>query len=122
MECPSPPINSDWESQVRSGVSSSGEIAFGAYTGRRSTRGTAGRRADRGAEIGKRIGFIMDNVESVLNLQNYLPLDKCQLLYVEDPVVYPFPNNLKLYKGDTLVIEVLNIYTSPCIMSRFLLV
>jgi hypothetical protein len=113
MECPSPPINSDWEQQVRSGSGvgegSSGEVTLGAYTSstsRRSTRGTGGRRMDRGAEIGKRVGFVMDNVESVLNLQNYLPVDKCQLVYVEDPVVYPFPNNLKLYKGDTLVIEV----------------
>jgi hypothetical protein len=52
----------------------------------------------------------MDNVESVLNLQNYLPVDKCQLVYVDDPVVYPFPNNLKLYKGDTLVIEVTHFF------------
>lgn len=104
MECPSPPINSDWEQQVLSGVV---DENFAAYTGsRRNTRGISGRRADRGAEITKRVGFIMDNVDSVLNLQSYLPMDKCQLVYVEDPIVYPFPNNLKLYKGDTLVIEV----------------
>lgn len=104
MECPSPPINSDWEQQGLSGLAAT----FGAYTtgSRRNTRGTvAGRRADRGAEFSKRVGFVMDNVESVLNLKN-LPVDKCQLVYVEDPIVYPFPNNMKLYKGDTLVIEV----------------
>lgn len=100
MECPSPPINADWEQQMISGVS------YGAYTSKRKTRGVSGRRTDRGAEVSKRIGFIMDNVEPVLNLQNYLPGDKCQLVYVEDPVVYEFPSKLKLYKGDTLVIEV----------------
>lgn len=109
MECPSPPINSDWEQQIVSGIVG---INFGAYTGsRRSTRAVSGRRADRGAEITKRVGFVMDNVESVLNLnlQNHLPTDKCQLVYVEDPVVYPFPNNLKLYKGESLVIEVISV-------------
>ena len=106
MECPSPPINTDWDQQVLSGVS------YGAQTARRNTRGTPGRRADRGAEITKRVGFIMDNVEAVLNLLNNLPSDKSQLIYVEDPVVYPFPNNLKLYKGDTLVIEVSELLTN----------
>lgn len=118
MECPSPPINSDWEQQLLSGVS----VNYGAYTGsRRNTRATvSGRRADRGAEIAKRVGFVMDNVESVLNLQNYLPVDKCQLVYVEDPVVYPFPNHLKPYKGDTLVIEVRSMNQFPSLFSRSL--
>ena len=48
----------------------------------------------------------MDGVSSVQRLENYLPQDKCELVYVEDPVVTPFPDGVKLYKGDTIVIEV----------------
>ncbi|CAG7724457.1 unnamed protein product [Allacma fusca] len=91
MECPSPPINVEFERRV-------------SEASRLTARGSTPKR-DRGLETSKRIGFIMDGVSSVLQLQNYLPQDKCQLVYVEDPVVSPFPDNVKLYKGDTLVIE-----------------
>ena len=77
-------------------------------TSKRAVRGTNSYAARRGTglETTKSIGFIMDNVESLLHLQNYLPRDKAQLIYVEDPVVNSFPGRVKLYKGDTLVIEV----------------
>ncbi|ODM99641.1 Plexin-B [Orchesella cincta] len=103
IECPSPPINSDWEQRANVGYFS--RVNGDGLGQRRSVRGVSGRRGDRAFELTKRIGFVMDNVESVLNLQNHLPVDKCQLIYVEDPMVTPFPNNLKLFKGNPLVIE-----------------
>jgi plexin A len=74
-----------------------------------------------------KIGFIMDNVQSVKNLDKHFPNLRSQLLYVEDPKFFKFPNQIKLYKGDTLVIEgenlnmasdetdvVVTIGTKPC--------
>ncbi|XP_055593886.1 plexin-B [Uranotaenia lowii] len=51
------------------------------------------------------ISFIMDNVLSVRNLNKHFQNLRSTMLYVEDPVYYPFSNFKKLYKGDTLVIE-----------------
>jgi plexin A len=50
-----------------------------------------------------RIGFLMDNVESVRDLKKHFQ----QLQYVEDPSYSAFigASLIKLYKGDTLVIE-----------------
>jgi len=86
------------------------ELSMDPTTTKRAVRGTSSYSARRGPglETTKAIGFIMDNVESLLHLQNYLPRDKAQLIYVEDPVVNPFTGRIKLYKGDTLVIEVRN--------------
>lgn len=53
-----------------------------------------------------RIGFIMDHVESVKDLEKHFQNLRSQLLYVDDPKFFQFPNQIKLYKGDTLVIEV----------------
>lgn len=52
----------------------------------------------------------MDNVESVRDLEKHFPNLRSQFLYVENPKYFQFPGNVKLYKGDTLVIEV-----SPCL-------
>ena len=51
------------------------------------------------------IGFVMDDVASVRNLKQHRAPMNSILLYVQDPVVMPFPGRVKLYKGDTLVIE-----------------
>lgn len=52
------------------------------------------------------IGFIMDNVESVKDLKRHFPLVKSDIVYHPDPKFYPFDNNgIKLYKGESLVIE-----------------
>lgn len=48
----------------------------------------------------------MDNVESVRDLEKHFPNLRSQFLYVENPKFFQFPGNVKLYKGDTLVIEV----------------
>lgn len=48
----------------------------------------------------------MDNVESVSDLEKHFKSLRSHLLYLEDPKFFEFPNDIKLYKGDTLVIEV----------------
>lgn len=56
--------------------------------------------------LAMQIGFIMDNVEAVKDLEKHFKNLRSQLLYVEDPKFFQFPNMVKSYKGDTLVIEV----------------
>nr|XP_040232353.2 plexin-B [Anopheles coluzzii] len=51
------------------------------------------------------INFLMDSVLSVRNLPKHFQNLRSAIVYVEDPVYQPFPNAVKLYKGDTLVIE-----------------
>ncbi|XP_015599759.1 plexin-B [Cephus cinctus] len=56
-------------------------------------------------QLALRIGFVMDHVESVRDLEKHFQSLRNQLLYVEDPKFFAFPGNVKLYKGDPLVIE-----------------
>ncbi|UYV78867.1 plexB [Cordylochernes scorpioides] len=58
-----------------------------------------------------RVGFIMDDVLSVRQLQDHFPSLHSDLLYVPDPVLFPF-KDIKLYKGESLVIEGENIQLS----------
>ncbi|KAF2368829.1 IPT domain [Trinorchestia longiramus] len=51
------------------------------------------------------LGFIMDGVKSVHHLRKHFPDVRSHVTYVSNPVYLPFANGLKLYKGDTLVIE-----------------
>lgn len=51
------------------------------------------------------ISFIMDNVESVKDLNKHFQSLRSSMVYVEDPNFFSFANGMKLYKGDTLVIE-----------------
>lgn len=48
----------------------------------------------------------MDNVDAVKDLNKHFPDLEKDLIYVDDPRFFEFPNQIKLYKGDTLVIEV----------------
>ncbi|XP_016844903.1 plexin-B [Nasonia vitripennis] len=82
MECPSPSVAG----------------RFGIARDKRSL----GRKV---ASLSLKIGFIMDNVESVRDLDKHSQNLRNRLVYVEDPKFFPFPSNVKLYKGDTLVIE-----------------
>ncbi|XP_077487352.1 plexin-B-like [Amblyomma americanum] len=53
-----------------------------------------------------RIGFIMDDVRSVQELNKFYPDVACDITYVSDPRFFPFDNDgVKLYKGEPLVIE-----------------
>ena len=47
----------------------------------------------------------MDNVEAVRDLEKNFQSLRSQLVYVDDPKFFEFPNMVKSYKGDTLVIE-----------------
>ena len=51
------------------------------------------------------IFFIMDHVEYVRDIKQYFPNIRSEMTYVNDPKYLPFSNYLKLYKGDTLVLE-----------------
>ncbi|XP_042221398.1 plexin-B-like, partial [Homarus americanus] len=62
-------------------------------------------RQNYGDSIALDVGFIMDNVASVRNLRHVLSSSARSLVYVLDPTYKEFPNSIKLYKGDTLVIE-----------------
>lgn len=56
-------------------------------------------------QLNFQISFIMDNVKSVRDLNKHFQHIRSNLIYVDDPVFFPFVSSLKLYKGDTLVIE-----------------
>lgn len=61
-----------------------------------------------------KIGFIMDSVASVRDLEKYLKVLQSQIVYVQDPKYFQFPSTIKSYKGDTLVIEVCIIVIVSC--------
>jgi plexin A len=53
-----------------------------------------------------RIGFVMDDVQSVRELEQFYPQLPSNLVYVSDPKLFPFDDKgVKLYKGESLVIE-----------------
>lgn len=56
-------------------------------------------------QLNFQISFIMDNVKSVRDLNKHFQHIRSNLIFVDDPVFFPFVSSLKLYKGDTLVIE-----------------
>lgn len=59
----------------------------------------------RETQLNLQLGFNMDNVQWVKDLNKYFPSLRSTIVYVQDPKYHPFHENLKLYKGDTLVIE-----------------
>lgn len=56
-------------------------------------------------QLSLQMSFIMDNVQAVKDLNKHFQNLRSTMVYVDDPVFFAFPNNIKLYKGDTLVIE-----------------
>lgn len=56
-------------------------------------------------QLSLQVSFVMDNVESVHDLNKHFQNLRSTIIYVDDPIYFSFPNKLKLYKGDTLVIE-----------------
>lgn len=56
-------------------------------------------------QLSLQISFIMDNVESVKDLNKHFQSLRSTMVYVDDPHFFSFANGMKLYKGDTLVIE-----------------
>ncbi|XP_062544839.1 plexin-B isoform X1 [Armigeres subalbatus] len=57
------------------------------------------------SQIAFQLSFVMDNVLSVKDLNKHFQNLRSTMVYVEDPIYFPFPSFKKLYKGDTLVIE-----------------
>uniref|UniRef100_A0A146MHQ7 Plexin-B n=2 Tax=Lygus hesperus TaxID=30085 RepID=A0A146MHQ7_LYGHE len=86
MECPSPAVNDEFNRE---------------YKRQRSSRSLPGKAVERPPKMVLKLGFLMDNVQSVRDLEKH----RSQLIYVDDPTFFQFPNEVKLYKGDTLVIE-----------------
>lgn len=56
-------------------------------------------------QMSLQIGFVMDNVQTVRDLNKHFQNLRSTIVYVDDPIYFHFTNNMKLYKGDTLVIE-----------------
>ncbi|CAL1289712.1 unnamed protein product [Larinioides sclopetarius] len=57
-------------------------------------------------EMRLKIGFIMDDVQPVREMQNYFPTLPNEIIYVPDPKFYVLSKDgVKLYKGESLVIE-----------------
>ncbi|XP_064473763.1 plexin-B-like [Ornithodoros turicata] len=58
------------------------------------------------AALRLQMGFIMDDVQSVQELDKFYPDIPSDIVYVTDPHFFPFDNDgIKLYKGESLVIE-----------------
>ncbi|KAF7989546.1 hypothetical protein HCN44_008220 [Aphidius gifuensis] len=64
------------------------------------------------SQLSLKIAFVMDNVDSVRDIEKYFQNIRNHLSYVDDPKFFSFPQMLKLYKGDTLVIEGENLNTA----------
>lgn len=56
-------------------------------------------------QINLQLGFIMDNVRYVRDLNKYFPNIPSTIVYVANPKYFPFSKGVKLFKGDALVIE-----------------
>lgn len=104
MDCPSPTLRQEF---VRSLIES-----FEETTKRRKKRrknnsnGLHKKQASEDTEeIMLDLGFIMDGVREVRHLRKHFPGVRSRLTYVDDPLFYNFHQGVKLYKGDTLVIE-----------------
>ncbi|KAG7168747.1 Plexin-B-like 3 [Homarus americanus] len=105
MECPSPPLDRDAVLAILE--------AHDSVRRRRRSRNRRSHKAQRsprrrdhdGDEVAVDVGFVMDDVASVLHLRKHFPDMRSRLTYMTDPRYYPFPHGVKLYKGDTLVVE-----------------
>lgn len=112
MECPSPGVNEKFKSyflslkkKVKRNVIGNNE----AYTTFTPTRDpylpASSSYTIHETQLNFQISFVMDNVKSVRDLNKYFQHIRSNLIYVDDPIYFPFQNSIKLYKGDTLVIE-----------------
>ncbi|XP_046407058.1 plexin-B isoform X3 [Ischnura elegans] len=91
MECPSPPVNHRY--------------LLNSKTQRSLRKTSRSLQLYQESGLSLRIGFLMDNVEAVKDLEKHFQSLRSMLTYVDDPKFFQFPNLIKLYKGDTLVIE-----------------
>ncbi|XP_012278173.1 plexin-B isoform X2 [Orussus abietinus] len=115
MECPSPSVSGRFRSLRRIERSTSesttsdasfSDLGDGDDNPGRSPPGIQVlKNGGKESQLSLKIAFLMDDVESVRDLEKHFQNLRNRLLYVEDPKFFPFPRNVKLYKGDTLVIE-----------------
>lgn len=99
MECPSPGINEKYELFKKS---LDKDTSFG---NSEYSIEVAALKNLREPQMNLQIGFILDNVETVKDMNKHFQDVRSTIVYVDDPNYFEFPNYLKLYKGDTLVIE-----------------
>ncbi|EEC14243.1 plexin B, putative [Ixodes scapularis] len=110
MSCPSPPINAEAYRQPPSNAKQKGSSKEHQF-GNTATRGSYNNDQDAGSNSAReewrfRIGFAMDDVDSVWELPRNFPALHSDLVYVPNPQLFPFDGNgVKLYKGESLVIE-----------------
>lgn len=115
MECPSPPVGEKFRTyfiaikkQQQSKKKRNVISNIDAYPARDSPQhlnAPSVSYAIQETQLNFQISFIMDNVKSVRDLNKHFQHIRSNLIFVDDPVFFPFVSSLKLYKGDTLVIE-----------------
>ncbi|XP_076035062.1 plexin-B-like isoform X2 [Oratosquilla oratoria] len=112
MECPSPPVDRETLLALlrnrREAVVDSGELLRTSRDARVKSSHKVSRspRQNYGHTIALDVGFLMDNVAALRNLKHMLRSSaRASLVYMQDPSYRQFPGYIKLYKGDTLVIE-----------------
>lgn len=125
MECPSPAVNARFNAYKNSmdrpalyenlkrrrrniisqDGSSSGLLTTVGYLSIPTGGNDIASLKSRETQLSLQVGFIMDNVQTVRDLSKYFQNIRSTIVYVDDPVYSPFPGGMKLYKGDTLVIE-----------------
>lgn len=113
IECPSPPVNAKFYEYLNDKTKFNGTrhntLPSDTFTtigySTTSLGGEVAALKIKETQLAFQISFIMDNVQSVKDLNKHFQSLRSTLIYVEDPVFFPFHNNIKSYKGDTLVIE-----------------
>lgn len=112
MECPSPSVTKKFQSHfanIKKLQKRSANLitSYDAFTTQYSTSSISSREAFtlQESQMNFQISFIMDNVKSVRDLNKHFQNIRSNMIFVDDPVFFAFPNLIKLYKGDTLVIE-----------------
>lgn len=122
MICPSPMINGDVQT-LATKLSQSAASEWGRESLIRNSNSTLHHIPD---QIYLQIGFLMDDIVSVLELDTYYPHLDSNILYVSDPIVYSLNNghgksiivgrvgeNVLPFKSDILVIEGENLAVLP---------
>lgn len=104
MKCPSPSIDEAYKTYFIEGKKKFGDKSKDAIL-QDSLIASTSPYLFHDNQMNLQISFIMDNVKTVKDLNKHFQHLRSNLIYVEDPVYYPFIDFIKLYKGDTLVIE-----------------
>ncbi|XP_063883556.1 LOW QUALITY PROTEIN: plexin-B-like [Scylla paramamosain] len=105
MECPSPPLDRDAVLAILEAQDNLRRRRRSRSRRSHKIQRSPRRRDHEGDEVAVDVGFLMDGVVSVMHLRQHFPNVRSRLTYLPDPVYYTFPHGVKLYKGDTLVVE-----------------